>query len=312
VALRDLGKLPVREGDLFVVEQALKNLETYPLLLRRRKLGYGVGMWGHGRTFSTRQSQFLAYGKTLLTRQAEWFFSYTERGARHVCANKFPQRQVTVVNNTVDTARLLEDIRHLSPSSIEHMRRSLGLTKGRTALFIGGVDQAKGIEFLLEAAKMTSARLPGFMLLVGGTGSSMDVVREAESRGESVRSLGRITGRRKALALSVADILAIPKQIGLVAVDSLASGRPIVSTKDSSHGPECDYVTSGETAVFTQDNTEAYCRAMVNLLQDGTTLQKMQVRCTQVAHQYTLHEMVNRFSSGVLEWIEHRNFRGLP
>ena len=62
VALRSLT--PVIDQispNLIVIEQALHNLETYPLFLQARKVKAEIGMWGHGRSYSTPQSLSLIH-----------------------------------------------------------------------------------------------------------------------------------------------------------------------------------------------------------------------------------------------------------
>jgi hypothetical protein len=73
VLYRDLHG--VLEGaDLVVMEQARRNLESYPLLIGRRPCP--VALWGHGRT-TTRSAR--AWEHLLLDRltlRADWFFAY--------------------------------------------------------------------------------------------------------------------------------------------------------------------------------------------------------------------------------------------
>ena len=58
--------------DHVIVEQAIKNLETYPLVLRRTVSGGPrIAMWGQGRSFSTAQSPCEASFKQWLTRRCD-------------------------------------------------------------------------------------------------------------------------------------------------------------------------------------------------------------------------------------------------
>ena len=95
--------------DLVILEHAVRNIETYELLVRlgRRR----VAFWGHGRTYtksvSPRQESF----KYWLARRADsWFFGYTERGVDAVVERGFPRDRTTVLNNTIDTAALRADL----------------------------------------------------------------------------------------------------------------------------------------------------------------------------------------------------------
>jgi len=302
VAVRSIPQ----SADLVIVEQAIKNLESYPLLARQHLRGPSVAMWGHGRSYSTPQGPRAAALKQFLTRRSQWFFAYTQGGADHVIANGFPANRVSVLNNTIDTDSLRHDLKVVSDHDVDTFSRRHGLTPGRTALFLGGVDKAKGIDFLLESARSAAQLLPGFVLLVGGAGAQLADVQASERSGAPVRALGRLDGAQKALALRSADVLAIPEWIGLVAVDSLVAGRPIVSTWHPSHSPEHEYLEPGRTAVFVQHDPTTYAEGLVDLLADGSRLHTMQAQCTQESAKYGLDQMVDSFVEGVLAWDDLR------
>jgi len=292
--------------DLVIVEQALKNLETYPLLARRYFGGPGVAMWGHGRAYSTPQGAVASALKQFLPRRAQWFFAYTQAGADHAAAHGFPPTRISVLYNTIDDHSLRADLDAIRQDAVQSFQRRLHLHPGRTALFLGGVDRAKGIDFLLESARIVATHLPGFVLLVAGAGQDLPTVEAAERSGAPVRALGRVDGTAKALALKAADVLAIPEWIGLVAVDSLVSGRPIVSTEHHSHSPEHEYLEAGRTAEFCSHTPSDFAASLIGLLTDPNRLTSMQRACVDVAPRYSLSATVDRFVEGVLAWDEVR------
>jgi GT2 family glycosyltransferase/glycosyltransferase involved in cell wall biosynthesis len=307
IASRRIGSI-MREfqPDLVVVEQALHNRETYLLLLRHSAGRYGMATWGHGRSYSSEQSASVAALKNWLTRRGDWFFAYTQGGADQVVQHGFPRARVSVLNNTIDTERLRADLDVVEPDELDEFRRAQGLTPGRTALFLGGVDEKKGIGFLLESAKLVRGMMPGFVLLIAGSGDSVPMVRAAQADGVPVRLLGRTDGLAKALALSAADVLAIPEQVGLVAVDALVSGRPIITTDHPMHGPEFDYLVPGETTIVTTHVFADYAHALVSALSAPDRLADMQAAARRASYQYTLDGMVESFVEGVLAWRDLR------
>lgn len=302
VAIRDLSALKLREGDYIVVEQALKNLETYPLLARARSTGYKVAMWGHGSTYSTPQAAPLRSIKSRFTNKADWFFSYTERGARYVEGKGFPAERVTVLNNTIDTQALKIHLESVTIGEIQQARIDWELTNGRTALFLGGVDQAKGINFLLQSAKEIQRKLPGFTLLIGGTGSSLEQITNAQQSGLPVRWLGRLEGHQKALALKTADLMMIPEWIGLVAVDSLTAGTPIASTFHNSHSCEVECLQDNLNAVFSNHSITDYSDLVANTLTSPKQLTQLQTNALASAEGLSIENMTASFLSGLRRW----------
>jgi glycosyltransferase involved in cell wall biosynthesis len=300
IVFRRLGGLGLGPADLVIVEQAVKNLETYPLLASGRRGGPGVAMWGHGRSYSVPQPAAIAAAKQWLTRRADWFFAYTTAGADHVIDRGFPAPRVTVLKNTIDTGALQADLAALN--DVAEYRRRQGLTPGRTALFLGGVDRAKGIDFLLKSAQIVADSLPGFTLLVAGAGDELHKVVALEQAGGPVRALGRVDGHQKALALAACDVLAVPEWIGLVAVDSLVAGRPIVTTHHHSHSPESEYLHHGVTAVFSEHDPVSYAHEIRSLLLDDRRVERMQAACVAESSEYSLSRMVDSFASGIRTW----------
>lgn len=95
--------------DLVVFEQAIRNLETYLLLLARWRLRK-VAFWGHGRTYTISKSRFEERFKRWLTHKGCWFFAYTEGGARAMEEYGFQSERVTVVENSIDTVSFRRDL----------------------------------------------------------------------------------------------------------------------------------------------------------------------------------------------------------
>ena len=309
VAFRSLRPIfEESQPNLVVVEQALKNLETYPMFAQLRRAKTEMGMWGHGRSYSTRQTELEAAAKQWLTRRTKWFFSYTQAGADHVVRRGFPRVRTTVLNNTIDTAELRRDLESVSTYEVETFRSRLGLTEGKTALFIGGVDDSKGLSFLINAAPKIAQMMPGFVLLVAGDGKSRGDVQAAELRGGPIRFLGRVDGHEKALALRAADVLTIPEWIGLVAVDSLVAGRPIVTTHHDSHSPEHEYLEDGLTCVYSPHDVDKYSVAVSRLLLDAKRLDDAQRACVVRSADFSIERMTDAFVEGLMTWDEFRRF----
>jgi glycosyltransferase involved in cell wall biosynthesis len=304
VNVRRLGSaLDDFRPNLVIVEQAIKNLETYPVLARHlAHRGPRLAMWGQGRSYSTKQSAIEAGIKQWVTRRSDWFFAYTEGGAEYIAAHGFDASRITVLNNTIDTAQLSAELAEVTDGDLDAFRSQLGLTSGRVGLFLGGVDQHKGIDFLLEAAGLIEQALPGFVLLVGGSGAQADRVQRLQERGGPVRYLGRIDGHQKAVALKAADVLLIPEWVGLVAVDSLVAGRPIVTTEHPSHSPEFEYLRRDVNCVMTMHDVVMYATAVVVLLEATDRLGGLQTQARLASAGYHMVQMVERFVRGITSW----------
>jgi D-inositol-3-phosphate glycosyltransferase len=137
----------------------------------------------------------------------------------------------------------LETFRPLDRSICRHQ---LGLRENeRVVVFVGRIDPIKGIDTLIEAtALMNKNGSPPTFLLIGGDldessspiGPLADVVRRTESEGvtASFRFLGSLPQNQLPVYYSAADVVAVPslyESFGLVAVEAMACGAPVVASR---------------------------------------------------------------------------------
>lgn len=290
------------EPDLVVVEQAIKNVENWSLTIRPRQARHPrVAMWGQGRSYSTQQSALEVRAKRWLTRRVDWFFAYTQSGADYVVETGFPPGRVTVLNNSTDTTALKRDLLRVTADEVSFYQAKHGLTPGRTALFIGGVDERKGIRFLIEAAVLVARELPGFKLLIAGSGDLAAMVAREQANGAPIAYLSRVEGETKALAMAASDIMMVPEWVGLVAVDAIAAGLPLVTTHHYSHSPEIEYLRHGSTALFTEHDVASYASGVCAALTQRAKLFDFQE--SAVGGYLSTEAMAARFTEGIMMWL---------
>ncbi|MFD8004210.1 glycosyltransferase family 4 protein [Streptomyces mirabilis] len=311
VRVRRLGHLP-RWSDVVVVEQALQNLETFPLLARglsrRTRAGSGpaLAMWGHGRTYDKQASPLLRAAKRLLTRQASWFFAYTAGGADHVAAEGFPRDRVTVVRNATDTTTLAEARNAVTDEQVTEFSSQFGLVPERTGIYLGGFHAAKRIPFLVEAVGHIVKRVPEFRLLVAGDGACRSLIESSAARGDGVVYVGPVHDERRALLGAASRLMLMPGLVGLCAVDSFALRTPLVTTDIPYHSPEFEYLDHGSNSMIVAGGPEQYAEAVVSTLTSPGLMARLQQGCASDAHKYTVEGMSARFTEGVAGLLETR------
>ena len=301
--IHSLNEVLIRESPQFIIiEQALKNWEMWRFLVPRHGKALRVGLWGQGGNYS-RPANHLEQGlKSWLTNKADWFFAYTEGGAGQVARSGFPRKRITALQNSSDTVGLRADTEGIAEWEVEAFRDRHGLVAGQVGLFLGGVDERKGMPFLLEAAQAVACRVRDFKLVVGGSGDQVPLVQDQVSMGAPVCYLGRVDGREKALALAAADIVMVPEWVGLVAVDALCAGRPIATTKHPSHSPEFEYLEDGVTAVVSEHEVTTYAASIASLIEDPQRLARMKRDCGLRGSKFSVESMADNFVQGILEW----------
>jgi D-inositol-3-phosphate glycosyltransferase len=132
------------------------------------------------------------------------------------------------------------DLERFRPLDKTEARARLGVDSGRIVLFVGRIEPLKGIDILIEAAALVESDLDCSVIVVGGDSGSqarVNRLRElARERGiaERVRFVGAVEHERLPLYYSAADVCVVPshyESFGLVAVEAMASGLPVVASR---------------------------------------------------------------------------------
>jgi glycosyltransferase involved in cell wall biosynthesis len=103
-------------------------------------------------------------------------------------------------------------------------------------LFMGWIEENKGIFDLLQSFEICNRKLPFTRLVICGYGSEIGNVRAWVRRSGldcSVEMRGWVTGKAKAQALSECDLLVLPShQEGFpnVLLEAMAAGRPVLAS----------------------------------------------------------------------------------
>jgi D-inositol-3-phosphate glycosyltransferase len=125
------------------------------------------------------------------------------------------------------------------PINRETARRELGLDHQKVILFVGRIDPLKGLERLLTALSYMDGEKTPQLMIVGGDTQSQDRVKELQRLAKElgiedrVQFVGSVSQSSLPLFYSASDVCAIPsyyESFGMVALESLACGTPIVAT----------------------------------------------------------------------------------
>jgi D-inositol-3-phosphate glycosyltransferase len=146
------------------------------------------------------------------------------------------------------------------PMDRKTAKQQLGVSEGKTILFVGRLEPLKGIDKLLMAMKHIAGE-PGLRLMViGGDGNSHYDTELQRLSGElgiqhAVTFEGLVKHEDLPQFYNAADVCVIPsyyESFGLVTLESLACGAPVVSTRAG--GAE-SVIQHGVTGYLVEDNS---------------------------------------------------------
>ena len=164
------------------------------------------------------------------------------------------------------------NLEQFKPTGKENARQRLGFGDGKIILFVGRIDPLKGVDKLIRAIPYLQNILGLRLMIIGGGEHSQ---REIEQLRKLVRNLniqdsiafvGLIKHGQLPYFYSAADACVIPsycESFGLVALESLACGTPVVATDVGSFR---SIIRQGETGYVVADNAPHHLADKIAML----------------------------------------------
>ncbi len=172
-----------------------------------------------------------------------------------------------------------------TPVDIRRARRVLGLEQEKIVLFVGRIDPLKGLDRLIRAVAGMDGAVSPTLLIVGGDEYSRGEIDSLKSlsaelhAGDRIIFRGSIDQDRLPLYYSAADVCVVPsyyESFGLVALESLACGTPVVATDV---GDMKNVLSSPVSGIVIPDNNVAnLSRAISGLLVKKDTGAEREIR----------------------------------
>ncbi len=309
-AIGSRGKLLWQSGfsdltaDLLIVGQENRILSNYPLQALRRLLTAKVAYFGHGRNFQSRNPNSRAERwKRFWANKVDWWFAYTHQTKSHLIDLGYPPDQITVFENSVDTAEVQTLSAGLSASDVDRIRSEFDLNGRNIGIFVGGLYEDKRLDFLIDAAKRIRAGVHDFELVIVGGGPELSRLRRLAEGNDWIKIVGPRFGAEKVGLMSLGQIFLMPGLVGLAILDAATMGLPTITTDFPYHSPEIAYLEDGVNGMIVADwqDPAAYAAAVIDLLRDQAGLASMQDEARKLADRYSIEAMAERFANGVLE-----------
>ena len=156
-----------------------------------------------------------------------------------------------------------------------------------------------GLENLILAARQIVDRAPdlNFLMVIGGKGSmgeNLDALIKQYDLEDRVRMVGRIDREHLADYYRAADVFVLPtasiEGFGLVTVEALASGLPVLGTPV---GGTVEILKGiDESLLFPGTTPEALSHRIEKVLKNPRPLEALKSRCREHAEQYYSWEKV--------------------
>jgi glycosyltransferase involved in cell wall biosynthesis len=215
--------------------------------------------------------------KGVSTVSLNWLMGMAERTA----VDKFIaiSRAVATTGRLADGRPPFEVIPNFVPDDITELPNTpmpdlSELPKEAYLLFVGALSRKKGIDVLLNAYSKLNSPPP--LVLIGYT--TVEYPIDLSDLPANVVVLKDVPDHRVVMAARSRSLMALipslwAEPFGIVALEAMASGRPIIASR---HGGLVDTVVDGETGILVPPNdSDALRRAIERLLADSALREQM-------------------------------------
>lgn len=277
-------------ADAVIVPHMGSSFDALSALTRKSQLR--VGVWGHIASYTATPNPIDSLIERWQLRRADHIFAYTPSGASFAIAAGADAGKITTVMNAIDTTQLKNDLDQLDSAALEQFRRDTMLPEGPFVAYLGALDTSKRVDLLAAALDVLWGEHPHIHFIVGGQGQDASLLEPAVRRGQATM-MGHVGGKTKAAILKCSKVIANPGRVGLLAVDALVAGVPVVSTKWPFHAPEIEYLAEGESLYLAEPQPESFAATIVDVVNSEN-------RTGGVSATYpTLQAMVRNFAGGI-------------
>jgi teichuronic acid biosynthesis glycosyltransferase TuaC len=186
------------------------------------------------------------------------------------------EEKLTVIPNGVDVSRF-------APTASFEARARLGLhEEASRILYVGAIAESKGLSYLLRATRRIRDTVPGPVeLVLVGEGEYERAARALAAQlgiADAVTFAGRRPNEEIPLWINACDVLVLPslsEGFGVVLVEALACGKPVVAT--ACGGPE-DIVTPQVGILVPPADDVPLAEALLEVLADGDSFHPQRIR----------------------------------
>ncbi len=216
------------------------------------------------------------------------------------------------------------DLERFFPQDRTAARAELGLGSAPTLLFVGRIDPVKGIDFLIEGyaglrAGWTGAEVPQ-LVIVGGElidgkdgelGPDLARVRDQAAKygvADGLIFCGPQSHEQLARYYAATDLTVVPSRyesFGLVAIESMACGTPVVASRA---GGLAYTVEEGHNGLLVPyGDVPALIAALDRALRDDLLRERMSVGALATAQEYSWADVATRVLALYRETNSARN-----
>lgn len=295
--------------DVDVIIMTHENKLIYNLIPQWFFKNKRVILWGHGENLQKASPDWRDFFKRITAKKSDWWLAYTDMSVPLIQKSSFPASRITVLNNTIDTQDFQENINAVDLEIIKNTRLKYNINGNNVGIFIGSLYEEKRLDFLIESCLLIREKIADFELIIAGNGTLRNFIEDQVEAYPWIHYVGTVKGLEKATLLSLSKVMLNPGLVGLGILDSFLSATPLVTTDCGIHSPEVVYLDNFKNGIMTVNTIEDFSQSVIALISNDEILNNLKHHCILAAQKYTLNNMAENFTSGVIQALNHPLYR---
>jgi glycosyltransferase involved in cell wall biosynthesis len=175
------------------------------------------------------------------------------------------------------------------PNSVPLPSAQAGREEPGRVLFLGRIEEGKGVFELLDAVARLAPRLPELRLTLGGSGDADEVRRRAAALGiaDRVELPGWLGERERTAELERAEVFCLPSHaegLPMALLEAMAAGKAVVASRV---GAIPEAVLDGDNGLLVPaHDSDALAAALQRVLADAALRQRLGQRARATVEQH--------------------------
>jgi glycosyltransferase involved in cell wall biosynthesis len=241
-----------------------------------------------------------AFYRRQLLRRASGAIAASSLGADYFVRLGVPEDRIRIVELTTDLLKIRSEMQ--APGRRAEARERWSLS-GPTICFVGRLIATKRILDACEAFRHVRGAVPDAQMLIAGEGPERGAIEEWISlhQEERIQLVGGLEQDDVVNLYAASDVLVFPatrERFGLVVVEALAAGRPVVSTRTCGAG--ADFVRDGDNGyLVAEGDIKGIAGSLVAILTDTPHWGDLSRAADDVVERHDVRVEAERFADAI-------------
>jgi glycosyltransferase involved in cell wall biosynthesis len=259
-----------------------------------------TGIWTHPDTFFHKLSYVFT---KFIYRHSDAIVAYGEHVKQYLRGLGVDEEKIFFAPHSIDNTLF-----DMSSSEDEkfRLRKELSLKNDKIILYVGRMEECKGIKYLIEAISMIKD-VPVTFVLIGGGAKKNILEEQCKSSAINYRYLDYVSNAQLYKYFSIAEVFVLPsittkefkEPWGLVVNEAMNQACPVITT-DAVGAAAGGLVRDGKSGFIVPEKNSAVLKNAIEILLKNPELRKRMGRFSrEIVKNWTPEEMLKGFSQAI-------------